>query len=110
MAWGLFLHQGLPTHTSVSPVKSYPVGCYKGVDAITLRLKDQLYVNGEADESHGDEHGTKEHQGHCFTGFTLMSDTFKYFLKLLRLEPPSSCLTQISTQFLPFLTLVRVSL
>ena len=56
MALGLPLHRGLPTHTSVSPVESYPIGCYNCIDNGTCGSKDQLYVNGDADEGHGDGH------------------------------------------------------
>ena len=70
MALGLPLHQGLPTHTSVSPVESYPVGCYSSIDNGTCGSKDRLYVNGNADEGHGDGHQPKEHLGHCFAEST----------------------------------------
>ena len=56
MAKGLHLHRGLPTHTSVSPVESCPISCYSGIDNGTCGLKDQLYVNRDADEGHDDGH------------------------------------------------------
>ena len=51
----------------MSPVESYPVSCCSGIDNGTHGLKDQLYVNWDADEGHSDGHWPKEHLGHCFT-------------------------------------------
>ena len=54
----------------MSPVESYPISCYSGIDNDTCGPKDRLYVNGDADEGHSDGHWPEEHLGHCFTEST----------------------------------------
>ena len=86
----------------MSPVESYPVGCYSGTDNGTHGSKDRLYVNGDTDEGHSDGHRPEEHLGHCFTE----SSSHIQYIQVLSTVFTQFGVTEHSNNLL---TLVRVS-